>query len=159
MLGQAIEFYEPGVRELIKDSVRRALENGEMFDFEVPLRTAKGKQVWVRVLGEPDRRGGDRIKKVSGAIQDITEQRALRAELELAEAEALAASEAKSQFLANMSHEIRTPMTAILGFADLLDSMSLKADEQSFYVERGLRRGSVTQGGCPVLRVDQWVGA
>ncbi|MBF2052673.1 MAG: hypothetical protein IGS03_04310 [Candidatus Sericytochromatia bacterium] len=39
---------------------------------------------------------------------------------ELAEREAQAASQVKSQFMANMSHEIRTPMNAILGFTHLI---------------------------------------
>ena len=34
---------------------------------------------------------------------------------ELARADAVAASDAKSAFLANMSHEIRTPINGIIG--------------------------------------------
>lgn len=44
--------------------------------------------------------------------------------LEKAAQRAEVANQAKSEFLANMSHEIRTPMNAVLGFTDLLQSIT-----------------------------------
>jgi len=41
--------------------------------------------------------------------------------LQRSQAQARAASEAKTQFLAAMSHELRTPLTSIRGFAELLE--------------------------------------
>ena len=51
------------------------------------------------------------------------------------------ADRAKTEFLANMSHEIRTPMTAILGFADLLDSVETTPHTRHEHVDTIRRNG------------------
>ena len=63
-------------------------------------------------------------------------------DLEVARAESVAASRAKSDFLANMSHEIRTPMTAVLGYADLLLDPTLTNRDRLEHVETIRRNGT-----------------
>lgn len=52
------------------------------------------------------------------------ERRQVTAELQLAKAVAEKANLAKSEFLSSMSHELRTPLSAILGFAQLMETSS-----------------------------------
>jgi PAS domain S-box-containing protein len=76
----------------------------------------------------------DRQGHVVGAVlvfRDVTERKRLdqamhgkNAELEDARAVADKANLAKSEFLSSMSHELRTPLSAILGFAQLMESAS-----------------------------------
>lgn len=63
---------------------------------------------------------------------DITERK--RLELQLVEAKKVAeqATVSKSSFLANMSHEIRTPLNAMIGFADLLNTTPLNAQQKEY---------------------------
>jgi signal transduction histidine kinase len=67
------------------------------------------------IVSEPTPDGGFVI-----TYSDVTEDRAIRAELERARAAAEAASEAKSRFLATMSHELRTPLHAVIGFSEAI---------------------------------------
>jgi len=56
-----------------------------------------------------------------GAIaQDVTEMRALEAELVTAKEQAEQSSAAKTEFLARMSHEMHTPMNAIIGMTSII---------------------------------------
>jgi PAS domain S-box-containing protein len=63
------------------------------------------------------------------ALTDMTAHK--QAEMVLIQARDLAekANRAKSDFLSSMSHELRTPMNAVLGFAQLLESEDLTADQ------------------------------
>jgi signal transduction histidine kinase/ActR/RegA family two-component response regulator len=62
-------------------------------------------------------------------------------DLQLALQAAEGAARAKSEFLANMSHEIRTPMTAILGYAELLQTADPSTIDRDDYLRTIRRNG------------------
>jgi len=57
-----------------------------------------------------------------------------RKTLELAKQKAEESDKLKSAFLSNIAHEIRTPMHGILGFADMLKTASLTAEQMQEYI-------------------------
>ncbi|MHA6289288.1 ATP-binding protein [Maricaulis sp. CAU 1757] len=130
-LATAVEFYPEDVRDEVNEHVSNAIEKGESWQFELPLITAKGRTVWTRAVGQAVYENG-KVVRLQGGFMDITERRAMQAELERRSEAANAASRAKSDFLTNMSHELRTPLHGILGSAQLLETTKLKASQANF---------------------------
>ena len=98
---------------------------------DLQLQRRDGTPVTAHIVGYAQRDDAGRFERTHCVLLDVTERRALEAQIrsinasleqKVAErtAELARANAAKSQFLAHMSHEIRTPMNAILGFAQLL---------------------------------------
>lgn len=68
---RGIAFYSPKDQLIIAKHFQKAIEKGESYDLELELITAKGKNLWVRIIGHPILKNNKTIR-VHGNIQDVT---------------------------------------------------------------------------------------
>ncbi len=73
-LEEAIGYYSPGARQTITDCITRSIETGQLWDVELPMVTADGRDIWVRTLGKPQFVEG-KCHRLIGCFQDITLRR------------------------------------------------------------------------------------
>lgn len=69
----SLSCYPPGSREKVDAAFRKAVEQGEPYDLEVPFVTVKGNHRWVRTVGHAELHEGI-VARVTGNIIDITQQ-------------------------------------------------------------------------------------
>jgi two-component system, chemotaxis family, CheB/CheR fusion protein len=127
----------PGLRSILEDIVTN---NHTLQNFEVTHLFEKIGQKTMLLNGWKIIEGGD-IPRILLSIEDITEQKQFEAERahlliqeQLARQEAETANRAKDDFLSNLSHELRNPLTAIIGWAQLIQSHKLDQAR----IDRGL---------------------
>ncbi|MCZ8284891.1 MAG: PAS domain S-box protein, partial [Bacteroidia bacterium] len=131
--GKAAElFISESHVNLVKGKIKeRAKGLSDMY--EIPAKNKKGELRWWMISGAPNYDNMGNIIGSIGIHLDITEQKQLELQLELAKSKAEESSKAKEAFLANMSHEIRTPLNAIIGMIRELSKEKL-SDKQNQYV-------------------------
>ncbi|MGD1046390.1 MAG: ATP-binding protein, partial [Bacteroidota bacterium] len=121
-------FTDPDRAEM---SIKLALSNKKLTDYELTVRARDGKETVVSFNATTFYDRDRRLQGVFAAARDVTERKRLdqvlqekNVELESARSVAEIANLAKSEFLSSMSHELRSPLNAILGFAQLMESDS-----------------------------------
>lgn len=76
-LDNAASFYTQLGQEAIGAAVEEGHKTGKPWDLELPLVTAKGRQIYVRAVGDVEFDSDGTAIRLVGAIQDITDRKVL----------------------------------------------------------------------------------
>lgn len=71
-LEEAIDFYAPEARSVIQAAVHKSMTQGSGWDLELPLVTASGRTIWVRVIGSVELSEDGQPLRLMGAVQDVS---------------------------------------------------------------------------------------
>jgi PAS domain S-box-containing protein len=117
---KSLEFYHDQAQETLREALRNASEDGIGFDLELPMATARGHKLWVRMLGRAEVKDG-KTSRVYGAFQDITARRdaeEMRRHLEgqLFQAQKM---DTLGTLAGGIAHDFNNLLTGILGYQEL----------------------------------------
>jgi PAS domain S-box-containing protein len=135
-LDKAIDFYHPEDRERLSTVLNQALKEGEPFDVENRLLTAKGNQIWTRVICMPQTKNG-KVLRLQGTFQDITERK--NAEQAIRESEASLRDAQRIANIGNWSLDLKTgavemsdQMLNLIGLKDRNEALNVSSHEKYY---------------------------
>ncbi len=134
--GSIQQFYPPESRIVLDEAFKRARLDGTPFDLELPFISARGHQLWIRILGQAELHQGQ-VVRLFGGFQDITARRdaeEMRRQLEsqLFQAQKM---ETLGTLAGGIAHDFNNLLTGILGYQDLAFDGLPEGHESRPYLE------------------------
>lgn len=70
----SVDFYREDYKEKVTNIIKQSVDTREPFDFEAPIITAKGNQLWIRAIGTAEF-VEDTCVRIFGSFQDINSRK------------------------------------------------------------------------------------
>ena len=118
-IARTLGFFPEQARADVAAALERSLADGSSIDMELPFVSASGRALWVRLVGECEFEDGQPVQVV-GALQDVSEYRQRRVELQREQALRQRAEQQtreldellaeRGEMLDVLAHEVRQPL-------------------------------------------------
>jgi two-component system cell cycle sensor histidine kinase/response regulator CckA len=131
-----IDAIHPEDRERVKSEIAAAREQGIPWSHEYRIIQPDGAVRWIRDRGFPVRDDQGQVILVTGVAADVTEAKALEAQLLQAQK-----MEAVGRLAGGVAHDFNNLLMAITGYGELMRAKVLKDDPLYGYLENILKAG------------------
>jgi PAS domain S-box-containing protein len=127
-----IAFAHPEDRSFLRSTLEKSMEQRlDVFSLHYRIITPSGKIKTIAVNSHAKYNENGQLLLRYGTCQDVTDNQTIMDELIEARRRAEESDKLKSAFLANFSHEIRTPLNAMMGFINIMTSISTSEKERA----------------------------
>lgn len=134
-LSRGLKFYPPEAQAQLNECFDDCIHEAQSFDLILPFTTAKGKQLMVRVTGNPFLHEG-KVTRIWGIIQDVSEQYASEKKLKDLNDNLIRSNQELEEFAYVASHDLQEPLRMIYSFTQLLEESIRKnlSDKEQKYL-------------------------
>lgn len=119
LIEQSFLCYNEADRQIVSDAFWKCVHTGESYEFEFPLTTHKGRNLFIRTAAKAMWEGG-KICRVVGYIQDITvikqaEMESVKLKEQLVQTQKL---DSIGKLAGGVAHDFNNVLTIILGYGE-----------------------------------------